>query len=280
MILAVLEGKSLGYEFTDDILTSTVFGLLKYLRPYMVLIPFIESAFLYNKERTTLWEKLNIEGIELRCYREVEYIFWAWNQKYGEPDLILIFKEHVHGLDDLLLVVEVKFKSGKSGTDENDQLMRYFEAVNFDIENFGESSVSNFRGKKGYIIYLTEAEAYSDIMATTQLIQSRHDEIKENVFHLRWHQLYKALEKMYPCFSSYEKELVYDLMKYLEKLGLRDFSGISLPDESLSSAFSLPYPIFYNDGKCIMEKNTYFDQLGYLDIKIEKNIFYRGSRYE
>ena len=55
MIQAVLEGKSLGYEYTEDILTSTVFGLLKYLRPYMVLIPLL-SQLLYNKERTTLWE--------------------------------------------------------------------------------------------------------------------------------------------------------------------------------------------------------------------------------
>jgi hypothetical protein len=203
LIQAVLEGKSLGYEYTEDILTSTVFGTLKYLRPDMVLIPFIESALLYNKERTTLWEKLNIEGIELRCYREVEYIFWAWNQNYGEPDLILIFRDHVHGLEDLLLVVEAKFKSGKSGTDENDQLARYFEAINFAIENFAESSVSGFRGKKGYIIYLTEAEAYSDIMKTTQIIQNMHNEIKENIFHLRWHQLYKTLEKIYLLLLYY-----------------------------------------------------------------------------
>ena len=76
------------------------------------------------------------------------------------------------------------------------------------------------------------------------------------------------------------KEIVYDLMKYLEKLGLRDFSGISLPDESLSLAFSLPNPVFYNDSKCTAKNNTYFDQLGNLDIKIDKNIFYGGSQHE
>ncbi|NMB97751.1 MAG: hypothetical protein GYA02_14255 [Clostridiaceae bacterium] len=54
--------------------------------------------------------------------------------------------------------------------------------------------------------------------------------------------MYKTLEKMYPYFSSYEKEIVCDLMRYLEKLGLQDFSGISLPDESLSSALSLQPP--------------------------------------
>ena len=96
LIQAVLEGKSLGYEYTEDILTSTVFGTLKYLRPDLILIPFIESAFLYNEERTTLWGKLNSEGVELRCYGEVEYAFWSWNQNDGEPDLILkIGRAHV-----------------------------------------------------------------------------------------------------------------------------------------------------------------------------------------
>jgi len=277
LIQAVLEGKSLGYEYTEDILTSTVFGTLKYIRSDMLLIPFVESAFLYNEERTTLWEKLNSEAIELRCYREVEYAFWTWNQNYGEPDLILIFKDHVHGFDDLLLVIEAKFKSGKSGTEENDQLVRYFEAINNDIENFTESSVSSFKGRKGYIVYLTEAEAYSDIKATTKIIQSRYTKIKENVFHLRWHQLYKTLEKIYPYYTSFEKSIVDDLMKYMEKLGLRDFSGISLPDKSLSSAFSLPYPVFYNDEDNFTKKSTYFDQLNDIGITIEKNIFYRGK---
>ncbi len=277
MIQAVLEGKSLGYEYTEDILTSTIFGTLKYIRSDILLIPFVESAFLYNDERTTLWEKLSSEGIELRCYREVESAFWTWNQNYGEPDLILIFKDHVHGFDDLLLVIEAKFKSGKSGTEENDQLVRYFEAINNDIENFTESSVSRFKGKKGYIVYLTEAEAYSDIKATTKIIQSRYTKIKENVFHLRWHQLYKTLEKMYPYYTSFEKSIIDDLMKYMEKLGLRDFSGISLPDKSLSSALSLPYPVFYNDEDNFSEKSTYFDQLNDIGITIEKTIFYRGK---
>jgi hypothetical protein len=105
MIQAVLNGKSLGYEYTEDILTSTVIGMLKYLPMNKVLIPFIESAFLYDENRTTLWEKLNAEGIELRCYKDVETIFWAWNPNYGEPDLILIFSGHVHNKEDLLLAV-------------------------------------------------------------------------------------------------------------------------------------------------------------------------------
>lgn len=278
MIQAVLASKSLGYEYTEDILTSTVFGTLKYLRSDIILIPFIESAFLYNDQRTTLWEKLNSEGIELRCYREVEYVFWPRNNNYGEPDLVILFKNHIHGYDDFLLIVEAKFKSPKTGTEEKDQLVRYYEAVIKDIENFSEPAISSFKGKKGYIIYLTEAEAYSDIIASSYLLGNKYNELTDQIFHLKWQQLYKTFEIMYEfCFSN-EKTIVDDLIEYLKKLGLRDFSGISLPDASLNAAFSLQYPVFYGNKFGDKKKNTFFDQMVIeLDLNREKTIFYRGN---
>lgn len=278
MIQAILSGKSPDYENREDILTSTVFGLLKYLKPDMALIPFIESAIIYRENSTTtLLEQLNSEGIELKSYHKVEYIFWTRNQNYGEPDLILIFSDHVDGLEDFLLVIEAKHKSGKSGTGEYDQLLRYFEAINYDIENFTDPSVSGFRGKKGYIIYLTEAEAYSDIMASIKLIQSKHNEITGNIFHLRWHQLYKILEKPDPGFTQYEREIINDLIQYMDKVGLRDYKGIPLPDESLIIALSLPYPVFYYDSKRNNENNTFFDRLWDLNLKVDGCIFYKGE---
>lgn len=280
MIQAVLGGKSSGCEYREDILTSTIFGMLKYLRPDSALIPFIESAFLYDEKRTTLWQKLSLEGIELRCYREVEYIFWAFNPNYGEPDLILLFKNHLHGNEDFLLVVEAKFKSGKSGAEENDQLVRYFEALNYDNENFLEEAISGFSGKKGYIVYLTESEAFSDISASLKILQGKYPGIKENVFHLRWHQLYVTFEKMEQFYFSYEKSIVEDMKLYLEKVGLRDFSGISLPDEALSPAFLFPFPVFYDDGTIKRDKKTYFDQLMELDLEFDKNIFFGGYSNE
>jgi len=69
--------------------------------------------------------KLKVEGIELRCYKTVDYVFWASNFNYGEPDLILIFSDHVHGDEDFLLIIEAKFKSGKSSINENDQLAQF-----------------------------------------------------------------------------------------------------------------------------------------------------------
>ena len=276
MIQAVLNGKSKGYEYTEDILTSIVFGTLKYLRPDAVLIPFIESAFLYDEKRTPLWQKLNSEGIELRCYREIEYVFWTKHPKKGEPDLILVFKNHIHDDEDFLLVVEAKFKSPKSGTEDKDQLMRYYEAISDDIEQFSEPLVSGFKGKKGFIVYLTESKAYLDISASNKLLKDKDRDISGNLFHLRWHQLYKTFEMMYSSYSTYEKSIVDELMAYMDKVGLRDFSGISLPDDSLLSAFLYDSSIFYNDVALETEKKTYFDLLTNVDFKYDKNIFFRG----
>jgi len=272
LIQAVLKGKSLGYEWKEDILTSTVFGILKYIRPDMLLIPFIESAFLYNEQKTSLWEALFLEGIDMRCYREVEYVFWAWNQKYGEPDLVQIFRNHIHGIDDLLLIIEAKFKSDKSGTDEKDQLARYFEAINDDIGNFSDSSVSNFKGIKGYIIYLTEAKSNLEMEGSNKIIQKKYPGIGGKIFQLRWHQLTETIEKMYPFYTVYEKAMADDLIMYMDKLGLRHFFGISLPDNSLISTLSLKHPIFYNYKN---KKQTYFDELEDVEISLKKSIFYK-----
>lgn len=273
MIQAILANKAQEVKYKEDILTSIVFGTLKYLRPDIILIPFIESAFLYNEKRTSLWESLSSGGIELRCYREIEYIFWPKHNKYGEPDLIIVFKNHIHGADDFLLVVEAKFKSEKSGTEENDQLVRYFEAINNNIEGFSENAVSDFKGKKGQIIYLTEAEAYSEISASSKILESKYNIINERVFHLRWHQLFKTIEIMYEFCSSREKLLVNDLMEYLEALGLKEFAGISPPNIFLNEQ----RPVFYQDKLFENEKITYFDHsIPDFDLD-DQAIFYRGN---
>lgn len=273
IIQAVLRSKSLGYEYSEDILTSTVFGTLKYLDKNNALIAFIENDFQYDENRTTLWERLKEKDIELRCYQELEYIFWANHPKYGEPDLMLLFSNHVYGCDDLLLIIEAKFKSGKSGINENDQLARYFDAVYKDIENFSDDAISNFKGKKGYVIYLTELEACSEISASSLIIQTKHNGMRERVFHLRWHQLYQIFEKRYSSYSYYEKLIVNDLMRYLEKLGLRDFSGFSLPEESLDLVFNSPHRIFYNDPSHKSTIGAYFD-LADINLSYDHVIFY------
>jgi hypothetical protein len=274
VIQAVLSGKSAGYEYSEDVLTSTIFGTLKYLPAPNALIPFIESAFLDDDERTKLWSILCNQGIDLRSYREVQYIFWAWNQKYGEPDLVLLFTNHIHGQDDLLLLIEAKFKSGKSGYGEYDQLMRYYKAIKYDINNFQIAEIANFKGKYKYLIFLTESEASSDIEDSSQQIKiACNNDFNNEIFHLRWHQLIKVLDSMNGMYSPTESIIADDLKQYLERIGLRDFSGISLPDDNISKVIHISGNVFFDQSK----SGKYFSSIPITQRLNNEFCFYKGE---
>ena len=278
IIQAVLASKSLGYEYTEDILTSTAFGALRYINPDKALVPFLESAFIYNADRTTLWQRLNNDGINLRSYRSINYVFWPFNVNHGEPDLILIFSDHIHDQEDLLILVEAKFKSHKSGINENDQLARYFDAIKDDLEHFSNEQVAGFNGKRGYIVYLTENQAHTEIADSCKVINSRHNGLSE-VFQLQWYQLYQTLESMSPYCSGSERIVANDLMKYLEKLGLRNFSGVPLPKDALAVLFAQAGPAFYQLDAMKFD-GTYFDLPVDVDFNRQNLIFYRGNNDE
>ena len=75
MLMALLRGKlSREQENLEDILTSNVFGLLKYLPPEEGLFPFLSHA-------QTLDGRRPLEGAVPGA--KVEYQFWPW---YAEED--------------------------------------------------------------------------------------------------------------------------------------------------------------------------------------------------
>ena len=67
IIQAIFNGKLASCMYSEDLLTSVVFGLLKYLPKTYAVIPFVESAFLYDEQRTQLWKVLSNKGIDMRC---------------------------------------------------------------------------------------------------------------------------------------------------------------------------------------------------------------------
>lgn len=277
LINAVLKGKARGFEYTEDSLTSTVFGTLQYIELYKGIVPFIENSILYDDEKTTLWKALKKDDIDIRCFQQAKLFFWTKHSKYGEPDLIIIFTDHAHGEDDLLIIVEAKFKSDKSGTGEYDQLMRYYKAVCEDIENFNDFEIAGFTGRKGYIVYLTESEAVDQIKDSIAEIKKTDQNYKDKIFHLRWHQLHTVLSHNVQALASREKLIALDLIKYLEKLGLSEFRGVSAPSERIIKLTSYYGAIFYQDSKAVREKDTFFDQLP--EVKLDKlpYCFYRGN---
>ena len=123
MLAALIKGKlSREQENMEDILTSNVFGLIKYLPPSEALIPFLKQA--EDPEGCRPFEDLS-SGVV------VEFEFWPMIEEAGckrcEPDLILRIRDD-NGLR--LVFVEAKYLSGKSSeedfsfTEPCDQLAR------------------------------------------------------------------------------------------------------------------------------------------------------------
>src|SRR5262245_43252051 len=137
MIDALCNGKlSREVEGMEDLLTSAVFGRLRYLPPEEGLLPFLWCAK-YLDGTSVL-----PEGLEVR---EVKYTFWPWwelpSSSSAEPDLVI---ELSGGNGDAILVlIEAKFRSFKSSEADleihapNDQLAREWENLSYRCEQLG-----------------------------------------------------------------------------------------------------------------------------------------------
>src|ERR1039458_2574240 len=110
MLQALLRGKlSRDHEQIEDILTSNVFGLLKYSDPRITL-DFLERARLLNGERP--WDRsiFGSSGVS------IDWDFWPWWAEARcigcEPDVVLTLQGQCNVR--LLVLIEAKLYAGKS----------------------------------------------------------------------------------------------------------------------------------------------------------------------
>lgn len=84
-------------------------------------------------ESNSLIEVLGKQQIRISSYSTVRVLSWPTHPKFGEPDLALVFMGE--GMRPLVLFIEAKLWSEKSGREENDQLARYLRAIH-DLSSF------------------------------------------------------------------------------------------------------------------------------------------------
>lgn len=217
---AELNGKLPILENQEDVLTSNTFGLFKYLSDNRVLVNIL------NKSETINGKKLE----KCHSYNLLEYqpeiIFWKNLGKYGEPDIIIRFRSP--SKEDLYIGIEVKFYSSKSGEGDDDQLMRYFNA----IEQLSIMNDSQFLG----IIYLTKHSSNIEIKDTLDCLKNKKImNCEEKIFQLRWHNITSAISDY--CskdINDQDKAILGDLHKYLIFKNLVSFNEFSyLKDDFL-----------------------------------------------
>lgn len=212
MLAAQLRGKlTREEESLEDLLTSNVFGSIRYVPPEDGLIPLLSSAEEVNGTNPLK---------ELPEISDVAYDFWRRLEEENcnpcEPD-VLINIIHANKAQTTLLV-EAKYKSGKSsesdeGDKPNDQLAKEWDNL----------VVLAKRNKlRPYLLYITADMGFprEDIESS----QSDYFKTRGGKMDIVW----ISWRKMPIIFHDSRYEILKDLVKVLRRQGLTFFEGFKL----------------------------------------------------
>lgn len=216
--MALLRGKlSRDQENMEDVLTSNVFGVLKYIPLEAALIPFLSKA------RTPGGE---FPLASLSSYAEATFEFWPWLEEPNctpcEPDL-LIRINYPHG-EKILVLIEAKYRSGKSSEEEpntscaqselppKDQLSREWKNL---------KSLAEKESAQPVLIYLTADIGCptEEIEASQQALENRK-QVRGTICWLSWRHLPAII-------VNSEHEMLRDLAAVLHRLSLIFLGGFS-----------------------------------------------------
>ena len=215
MLLAEIHGKrNTSIERDEDYLTSTVFGELRRVSSAQFWGQFFKRAISITGEN--LWAELVSNQFKVgdRCVFSIT--FWPSYPGLGEPDLLLRFVDTTGRV--LLLVIEVKLLSAKSGTGKDDQLRRYFDILQ-------DSKQKLLAGTDDYLsglIYLTHRFSLDELRDSVAL--TLNDRGPRWMFTLQWQDL---LEVARDCEE--EDPILSEVAVFLRRRGYEAFRGFANP---------------------------------------------------
>lgn len=216
----------------EDILTSNVFGLLKYLPPEEGLLNYLALAEDEDGNQPLKYlRSLNEVGQD-----SISYEYWPWWEepnRYGcEPDVVIKLK--IPDKKDLLFLIEAKYLSGKSSeADESydiptDQLAKEWDNLSVKAKRSDECPV---------LVYLTAHYAYPirDIKnAICEFLEKRPNGAKPVIHWLSWRHLTTV------CGSSHHP-ILNDIKLLLDRLDLKFFNGIALDYTNVPWSFEVVF---------------------------------------
>jgi hypothetical protein len=204
------------YINSEDVLTSTVFGNLRYFSNQDLLISFLNKAVDRDKCGP---------NISSGIYFEISF----WEQfrtnlcnRYSEPDMYLIS-------DAWEIIIECKYHSRL----EEESVETEDGEINYSNQLIRYSKIIENSNKQKVMIFLTN----DPIMPNNVLDRSRNEIEKKGVklYWLSWDKLYLSMkdEERSENFSNYsrnEKILFNDILEFLQKRQLIAFYGIRIPE--------------------------------------------------
>jgi hypothetical protein len=229
MLVAEIHGKYVAEAREDeDYLTSTVFGHLRYLPPAHFWKPFLRScrSLSSGKERAGALAYLEEQtGAEIDAYGRLQTIFWPTHAK-GCPDLVLVFTHE--GLRPIVVCIEAKLRSGKSGTDDRDQLARYLQACD-SLEGFRPEIPAN---SASIVVYLTEHDSRNELLDS---LKAYGDSFiaRRRLYRVEWQDIQKAAEEAQASLEGVCEQIARDIAGFLRVRDLTHFRGMTPPPVDL-----------------------------------------------
>lgn len=210
-------------ERMEDLLTSDVFGCLRYLPAEKGLIAFLNTAKSYRDKG------LNLPLSTLR----IRYLFWPYLKTKGcnpcEPD-VLLGLETDQGLH--LLMIEAKYHSGLSSEEDdqewpNNQLARELDNLNVvTVSQLGWPSDLCIVSRS--LLFITQDMKIPVNLLSQSLAEYQSKRGDEgDIFWISWRFLPAILEKQIAVEVNQEHRAVLeDMMLLLQRKWLTMFDGV------------------------------------------------------
>ncbi len=221
MFIAQLRGKlSRPEEDMEDLLTSNVFGIWRYLPPTLGLVQFLGTAKRVDGKELAVPSDVSVANLEF--WPRLDYP----DAKGAEPDVLISYSDN----DDTkcLVMVEAKYKSGKSSFADyadkrpNDQLAREMQSLHLLARREGTDRYA--------LVYVTAHTTMprNDVQeAVEELLDKASEAGTDRFYWTTWRYLPRILaEAQSTSEDSIAKSLLADLRELLEGMGLTFYQGI------------------------------------------------------
>ena len=209
-------------EDMEDLLTSNVFGIWRYMPPQVGLLQFLQTAKRLDK----------VSPFRLNSIVTADLQFWPWLQegddKGAEPDVLI--EMSTYDQQKWLVLIESKYLSGKSSLPTSkkeslqptDQLARemYNLRRKAQRESFTEYA----------LIYVTAHTIMpkSDIQeAIDELTEKTGDGSADHFYWTTWRILPKVFTEVMGTCEKVNATILADLCLIIKQLGLLFFEGIT-----------------------------------------------------
>lgn len=207
------ENKSIN-DRMEDVLTSNVFGVFKYLDNKKVMEGFLNSSENVNDEPFSYITNIN----------NWQFYFWPRLNNGREPDLLIQgFENDVLKIN---IVIEAKYMSGKSDCEyiENvrtgDQLAdEYTGLIN---EGWRTEGIDNSKIVNNVLFYITNhyKNPKKDIEESIDIFEKNNSRIKFKIYWTSWRRLSIIISNNISSYSQGQREMLIDLRSLLIKKGI------------------------------------------------------------